>query len=118
MLIITVDVQLDTNKDEFLSLEELTADSEKEWTEEETEEMKRIDTDEDELLSRDELFSYISKELDDRDNTEEIDGEISENILSSKETNHEITLQDEMKKEQENEERKENSNISLDVLRK
>ena len=75
MLIITVDVQLDTNKDEFLSLEELTADSEKEWTEEETEEMKRIDTDEDELLSRDELFSYISKELDDRDNTEEIDGE-------------------------------------------
>ena len=46
-----MDVQLDTNKDEFLSLEELTADSEKEWTEEETEEMKRIDTDQDELYT-------------------------------------------------------------------
>ena len=58
-----------------MSLEELTADSEKEWTEEETEEMKRIDTDEDQLLSRDELFNYISKELDARDNTDETDAE-------------------------------------------
>ena len=69
------DIQLDTNKDEFLSMEELTADSENEWTGEETEEMKRIDTDADQLLSRDELFRYISKELDDRQSNEPTDTE-------------------------------------------
>ena len=61
-----------------MSLEELTAESEKEWTEEETEEMKRIDTDDDQLLSRDELFNYISKELDNRDNTDEANAEAPE----------------------------------------
>ena len=56
-------------------MEELMAGSEKEWTEEEKDEMRSIDEDGDQKLSREELLSYISKELEERESAQPTDDE-------------------------------------------